>query len=48
VLAKKHGSEIVLAGASEPAKELLQLLDLQTLWALYSTRQEAINALGGD
>lgn len=47
MLAKKQGSEIVLAGASEPARELLHLLDLETLWALYDTRQEAIDALSG-
>ena len=47
MLAKRHGSEIVLAGASEPARELLHLLDLETLWALYGTRQEAIEALSG-
>ena len=29
--ARKHASEIVLAGASEPARELLKLLDLETL-----------------
>src|ERR1043166_7975027 len=46
-LAKTRGSEIVLAGASEPARELLHLLDLQTIWALYPTRQDALNALGG-
>ena len=46
-LAKKHGSEIVLAGPSEPARELLKLLDLQTLWAIYDTRQEAMDALSG-
>ena len=44
-LAKKSGSEIVLAGASQPAKELLHLLDLETLWALYDTRKEAVEAL---
>jgi anti-sigma B factor antagonist len=44
-LAKKSGSEIVLAGASEPARELLHLLDLETLWALYDTRKEAVEAL---
>jgi anti-anti-sigma factor len=44
--ARKHGSEIVLAGASEPARELLKLLDLETLWAIYDTRQQAIDALG--
>jgi anti-sigma B factor antagonist len=47
MLGKKHGSEIVLAGASEPARELLHLLDLETLWALYDTRKEAIEALSG-
>lgn len=47
VLAKKHGSELVLAGASEPARELFRLLDLETLWAIYDTRQAAIDALGG-
>ena len=47
-LAKKNGSEIVLAGASEPARELLHLLDLETLWALYKDRKEAIEALSGD
>ena len=45
--ARKHGSEIVLAGASEPARELLKLLDLETLWAIYDTRQEAMEALSG-
>src|SRR5580765_8231052 len=47
-LARRHGSEIVLAGASEPARELLKLLDLETLWAIYDTRQEAMDALGSD
>jgi anti-sigma B factor antagonist len=47
MLAKKQGSEIVLAGASEPARELLHLLDLETVWALYPTRKEAIEALSG-
>jgi len=47
MLAKKQGSEIVLAGASEPARELLHLLDLETIWAIYNTRAEAVDALGG-
>jgi anti-sigma B factor antagonist len=47
MLAKKQGSEIVLAGASEPARELLHLLDLETVWALYPSRKEAIDALSG-
>jgi anti-sigma B factor antagonist len=48
MLVKKHGSEVVLAGASERARELLHLTALDTLWALYSTRAEAIDALGSD
>src|SRR4051794_29209118 len=47
-LAKKNGSEIVLAGPSEPARELLHLLDLETLWAIYDSRQAAIDALSAD
>jgi anti-anti-sigma regulatory factor len=47
MLAKKQGSELVLAGSTEPALELLKLLDLQTLWAIYDSRQEALEALGG-
>jgi anti-sigma B factor antagonist len=47
-LAKKSGSEIVLSGPSEPARELLHLLDLETLWAMYDTRNEAIAALSAD
>jgi anti-anti-sigma factor len=46
-LAKKHGSEIVLAGTSERTRELLHLTSLDTLWAIYTTRAEALGALGG-
>lgn len=45
---KKHGSEVVLAGSSERARELLHLTALDTLWALYNTRAEALEALGAD
>lgn len=47
MLAKKHGSEVVLAGASERTKELLHLTALDTLWALYDSRAQALEALGG-
>src|SRR6266403_1906565 len=47
MLVKKHGSEVVLAGASDRIRELLHLTALDTLWALYSTRAEALEALGG-
>jgi anti-sigma B factor antagonist len=46
MLVKKHGSEVVLAGASERIRELLHLTALDTLWALYDTRGEALSALG--
>src|SRR4051812_23313119 len=39
MFAKKQGTEIVLAGASEPARELLHLLDLETVWAMYNNKQ---------
>jgi anti-anti-sigma factor len=44
---KKHGSEMVLAGASERIRELLHLTALDTLWALYPTRGAAMEALAG-
>jgi anti-anti-sigma factor len=47
MLVKKHGSEVVLAGASDRVRELLHLTALDTLWALYTTREEALEALGG-
>lgn len=47
MLAKRRGSEIVLAGASERSRELLHLTALDTLWALYDTRAEALDALAG-
>jgi anti-sigma B factor antagonist len=47
MLVKKHGSEVVLAGASERVRELLHLTALDTLWALYDTRDEALQALAG-
>src|SRR5438552_13255161 len=45
---KEHGCEVVVAGASPRARELLHMTALDTLWALYSTREEALEALGGD
>ena len=44
---KEHGSEVVVAGASAKARELLHMTALDTLWALYDTRKEAIAALTG-
>ena len=45
---KEHGSEVVVAGASPRARELLHMTALDTLWALYDTRAEALAALRGD
>lgn len=47
LLLKKQGEgELVLAGVSERVRELLRMTNLDTLWALYDTRQEALEALG--
>ena len=45
---KEHGSEVVVAGASAKAKELLHMTALDTLWALYNTRKDAVAALSAD
>lgn len=48
MLVKRHGSEVVLAGASKRIRELLHLTALDTLWALYDTRSEAVQSLAAD
>ena len=47
LLIKKQGAELVLAGVSDRVRELLRMTSLDTLWALYATRAEALAALGG-
>jgi anti-anti-sigma factor len=48
LLLKKQGDgEVVLAGVSDRIRELLRMTNLDTLWALYDTRAEALEALGG-
>ena len=47
LLVKKQGNELVLAGVSDRIRELLRLTSLDTLWALYATRAEALEMLGG-
>lgn len=47
LLVKKSESELVLAGCSERIRELLRNTALDTLWALYDTREEALAALSG-
>ncbi len=48
LLVKRRDSELVLAGVSERIRELLRMMNLDTLWAIYEDRAEAIAALGGD
>jgi anti-anti-sigma factor len=47
LLVKNRGSELVLAGVNPEIRELLRTTALDTLWALYTTRAEAVAALGG-
>jgi anti-anti-sigma factor len=42
---KQQGGEMVLCGVSERARELLRLTALDTIWAIYDTREQAIQAL---
>jgi len=48
MLAKKHGSEVVLVVTSDRARELLHLTALDTLWSIYPTRGEALESLTAD
>jgi len=43
---KSRGGELVLCGASKMAAELLRITALDTLWAIYDTRDQALDALG--
>lgn len=43
---KSRGGELVLCGASKMAAELLRVTALDTLWAIYDTREQALDALG--
>ena len=45
-LVRTRGGELVLCGASDTATELLRITALDTLWALYGTREEALDAVG--
>jgi anti-anti-sigma factor len=42
---KTRGGELVICGPSKLARELLAVTSLDTLWAIYDTRQEALDAL---
>ena len=43
---RSKGGELVLCGASDLAKELLRVTALDTIWAIYDTQEEALDALG--
>jgi anti-anti-sigma factor len=45
-LKKQGDGEVVLAGVSERIRELLRMTQLDTLWALYDTRAEALEGIG--
>jgi len=42
---KSRGGELVLSGPSKMARELLKLTALDTLWAIYATKAEALSAV---
>jgi len=47
VIVKRHQGELVLAGVSARVRELLRQTALDTLWAIYDNRNQALDALGG-
>ncbi len=42
---KSKGGELVICGASKLARELLHITALDTIWAIYDSREEALEAL---
>ncbi|QDU59693.1 Anti-sigma-F factor antagonist RsfB [Planctomycetes bacterium Pan216] len=44
----QQGGTMVLCGVSQRARELLKLTALDTLWAIYETREEAMQVLQAD
>jgi anti-sigma B factor antagonist len=47
VIVKKHHGELILAGVSDRVRELLRQTALDTLWAIYDNRAQALATLGG-
>ena len=45
VIVKRHHGELVLAGVSDRVRELLRQTALDTLWAIYNNRNQALEAL---
>ncbi len=46
LILKKSGNELVLAGVNDRIRELLRQTALDTIWAIYKTRAEAMEAVG--
>jgi anti-anti-sigma factor len=44
-IVKTRGGELVLCGVNEHARELLSITALDTLWAIYDTRDHALEAV---
>ena len=44
-MVKTQGGELVLCSPSGMARDLLRITALDTLWAIYDSREEALNAL---
>ena len=47
VIVKRHLGDLVLSGVSDRVRELLRQTALDTLWAIYTDKAEALNALSG-
>jgi anti-sigma B factor antagonist len=47
-LSLSQGGMMVLSGVSDRARELLRITSLDMVWPIYSTRQEAMEALLAD
>ena len=45
-LVKMSGGVMVIAGANKSTRELLHITSLDTLWAIYDSREEALEAIG--
>ncbi|MEM1061728.1 MAG: STAS domain-containing protein [Planctomycetota bacterium] len=43
---KSRGGEMVLCGATPTARELLRVTALDTIWAIYDGREQALEAVG--
>ena len=46
-IVRARGSDLSLAGVNPQIRELLRTTNLDTLWALYDSANEAVAALGG-